>query len=62
MTAGTGERLVLLFLFGALLVNFPVLAIFNRSATFGGIPLLYLYLFGIWAAGIMAVLVLVRRR
>ncbi len=62
MTAGAGERLVLLFLFGALLVNFPVLAIFNRSATLGGIPLLYLYLFGLWAAGIVAVLVLVRRR
>ncbi len=62
MTAGAGERLVLLFLFGALLVNFPVLAIFNLSATLGGIPLLYLYLFGLWAAGIVAVLVLVRRR
>jgi hypothetical protein len=62
MTAGTGERLVVLFLLGALLINFPVLSIFNQSATVGGIPLLYLYLFGIWAAGIVAVFVLARRR
>jgi hypothetical protein len=62
MAAGTGERLVVLFLLGALLINFPVLAIFNRSATVGGVPLLYVYLFGIWAAGIVAVFALARRR
>jgi hypothetical protein len=62
MSDGAGERLVLLFLLGALLINFPVLAIFNRSTMIGGIPLLYLYLFGVWGAGIVAVFVLARRR
>jgi hypothetical protein len=52
---GTAAKLVLLFILGALVLNFPVLAIFNSAATLGGIPVLYLYLFGLWAAGIGAV-------
>ena len=61
MSDGAGERLTLLFVVGALLINFPVLAIFNRDLTVGGIPTLYLYLFGVWAVGIVAVFLLVRR-
>lgn len=57
-----GEKLALLLLAGALLLNFPVLAIFNRAATLGGVPVLYLYLFGLWTVGIAAVFVLARRR
>jgi hypothetical protein len=57
-----GEKLTLLFVLGALLLNVPVLAIFNRAATLGGVPVLYLYLFGVWAVGIAAVYVLARRR
>jgi hypothetical protein len=57
-----GGKLVLLFVTGALLLNFPVLAIFDRAATLGGVPVLYLYLFGLWIAGIVAVFVLARRR
>jgi hypothetical protein len=62
MSAGAGERLGLIFLIGALLVNFPLLAIFNRSATVGGFPVLYVYLFGVWAAGIAIVFLAARRR
>ena len=61
MTDRLGERLGLLFLLGVLLVNFPILAIFHQPQTLGGIPVLYLYLFGVWTAGIVAVFVLVRR-
>jgi hypothetical protein len=57
---GIGETLAILFILMALVLNFPVLAIFNRAATVGGIPVLYLYLFGVWIAGIAAVLVLAR--
>jgi hypothetical protein len=56
-----GGKLVLLFVTGALLLNFPVLAIFNRGATLGGVPVLYLYLFGLWVAAIAAVFVLARK-
>jgi hypothetical protein len=62
MTDWAGERLVLLFLLGALLINFPILGIFNQATTFAGIPVLYLYLFGVWTAGIVVVFALVHRR
>jgi type IV secretory pathway VirB3-like protein len=52
---------VLLFVVGALLLSYPVLAIFNRPAMLAGIPVLYLYLFGVWLAGIVAVFALARR-
>ena len=61
MTDRLGERLGLLFLLGVLLINFPVLAIFHQAQTFAGIPVLYLYLFGVWTAGIVGVFFLVRR-
>jgi hypothetical protein len=56
----TGSKLALLFVVGAVVLNFPVLAIFNRSTTVAGVPLLYVYLFGVWLAGIAAVYVLTR--
>lgn len=56
-----GEKLILLFVVGALLLNFPVLAVANRAVAVAGIPLLYLYVFGCWVAVIAAVLVLARR-
>lgn len=54
--------LVLLFLAGVLLVSFPLLAVFNRPLRVAGVPVLYLYLFAIWAAGILAVALLARGR
>lgn len=54
-------RLGLLFLLSALLINFPILAIANQPAMIAGIPILYLYLFGAWALGIVAVFWIVRR-
>lgn len=57
---GRRDLVVLLFAAGALLLNFPVLAVFNRAQNVAGIPVLYLYLFGAWAAGVAAVYLLVR--
>jgi hypothetical protein len=37
-----------LFLIGLVLFNFPVLAIFNVSATVAGVPVLYVYIFAAW--------------
>lgn len=45
-----GQRMVALFFLGNLLFNYPLLALFNKSETVLGIPLLYLYVFGAWAA------------
>lgn len=42
-------RLVALCMLGFLLFNYPMLALFNRSALVLGIPLLYAYIFAAWA-------------
>lgn len=51
-----GQRLAALFLLGCLLFNYPLLQLFARDGTVLGIPLLYCYVFGAWAAliGLMA--------
>ncbi len=43
-----GERLVALFLLAVLLLNPPLLTIFDSSATVWQIPTLYVYLFAVW--------------
>lgn len=58
----TAEKLTLLFVLGVLLINFPLLAIFNRPATVEGLPILYVYLFAVWTAGILAVFLLTRKQ
>jgi hypothetical protein len=42
------QRLVALCILGCVLFNYPVLAIFNVSATVVGIPVLYAYIFVAW--------------
>ena len=59
--APKGARLVALFLIGALLFNYPLLALFDRAATAFGIPVLYVYMFGAWAL-LIALLALVIER
>ena len=44
----TGERAIGLFLLAFLALNPPILSIFSAEAILFGIPLLYLYLFGVW--------------
>jgi len=43
-------RLVALAILGCLLFNYPILAVFNRPASFLGIPVLYAWIFGAWLA------------
>jgi hypothetical protein len=45
-----GQGLLALFCFGVLLLSYPLLAAFNHNLVEVGIPLLVLYLFGVWAA------------
>jgi len=44
-----GQRLVALGMLGALLFNYPVLALFNVPDTIFGLPVLYAYIFIAWA-------------
>lgn len=45
----TGEWSVVTFLFAFLALNPPLLTIFSVEVFLFGIPLLYLYLFAVWA-------------
>ena len=55
MHKGLGtQRLVALFVAGALLLNFPLLALWDRDATVFGLPLFPAALFMLWAGLIAA--------
>ena len=56
------ELLVALFLLGVLLLTPPLLIVFNQATRVLGVPTLYLYLFGVWAALIALVALTVERR
>jgi hypothetical protein len=54
-------RLAALFVLGALLFNYPLLALFNHPAQVGGVPLLYVYMFAAWALLVALLLLVVER-
>jgi len=55
----TSNRLFAAFLVGVALFTPPMIAIFGHGGSINGIPLLFLYLFGAWAAlaAVLAVIV-----
>ena len=42
------KRLIALFLFGIVLLNYPILSLLNINILILGYPLLFVYIFGIW--------------
>jgi hypothetical protein len=44
-----GQRLAALFLLGFLLLNYPLLNLFAGTVRVLGVPLLYAYVFAVWA-------------
>ncbi|MBW7900353.1 MAG: hypothetical protein H3C26_02680 [Rhodocyclaceae bacterium] len=60
----SGQRLVAVFMVGCFLFNYPVLAVFDRARSLFGAPLVFVYLFAVWAAliGLMAWVVERRER
>ncbi len=56
------KRLVGLFLLGCVLFNHPVLNLFDSAAMFLGVPLLYLYVFAVWAGLIVLIALATRSR
>ena len=56
-----GQRLICIFLLGTVLFNFPILALFNVSATLFGIPVLFAYLFLAWATLILLMYLAIER-
>jgi hypothetical protein len=51
------QRLLVLFAFGCLALNYPLLALFNKIILWHGIPVLYLYLFVFWVLFILFIAV-----
>lgn len=58
----SSARLVALAVLGFLLLNGPLLTIADSDATVAGIPVLYAYLFVVWAALIALIALAVHRR
>lgn len=57
----TGQRLVALFVAGAVLLDYPILFLFARRVSVAGVPLLYAYVFGVWIALIAALAWVIER-
>ena len=53
-------RLTAVFFLGVLLLTYPILTLFDHSISLFGIPLLFLYLFAVWA-GLIGLIVLATR-
>lgn len=49
-----GQHFLALFMFGMLVFNYPMLALFNVPGTLLGVPMLYAYIFIAWAGLIAA--------
>lgn len=50
-----GQRLVAMFIAGVLLLNYPLLSLFDRPLSLFGLPLLHVYLFLVWGGLIFLV-------
>jgi hypothetical protein len=52
------QKLLALFFLGFVLLNGPLLTLFNRH-TVAGIPLLFIYIFGVWLLLIIAMAIII---
>jgi len=43
-----GQRLLAVFAFGCLMLNAPLLSIFDQPVAVFGLPLLFVYCFAVW--------------
>jgi predicted permease len=56
------QRLLVLFTFGCLALNYPLLSLFSKVALWYGIPVLYLYLFVFWFLFILFIAIVTERK
>ena len=61
-SANAGQQLVALFAAGVVLLDYPILSLFTLPVDVAGVPLLYAYVFGIWAALIALMAWAIERR
>ena len=58
--AYVSRRLVGLFLLGFVLFNYPVISLFNLNKFWFGIPILYLYVFGVWLILVLLIVLITK--
>ena len=56
------QRLLVLFGFGCLAINYPLLALFSKISLWYGIPVLYMYLFGLWLLFVIFIAIVTERK
>lgn len=56
------QKLISLFLISLLLMNFPLLSLFNAPSLLGSIPLLYVYIFGSWLVLIIIISLIINKK
>ncbi|MFT2008418.1 hypothetical protein ACMA1I_07065 [Pontibacter sp. 13R65] len=57
-----GRKLFFISVLFLVLLNFPVISVFNTGGTVAGIPALYCYLMLAWLAGITCIALVVERQ
>jgi hypothetical protein len=57
-----GQRLVAVFLLGLLLLNYPILHLLEKHGDILGIPVLFAYVFAVWAALIALMALILEKR
>ena len=57
-----GQRLIAVFLLGCLLLNYPLLYLFNINVRLLGVPLVYIYAFSAWGLLIALTAAVVERQ
>jgi len=62
MADDRSSQLIILFLVFVVLLNAPILQIFDRKELWFGMPALYFYLFFIWLVLIVVVGLIVRKK
>lgn len=55
------QKLVILSMGLTLALNIPLLFIFNAPEAIAGIPLIYLYIFGVWVLSVVITFVVIKR-
>ena len=58
----TRQRLAATFLLGCLLLDYPLLSLFNKPEKIFGVPLLYIYIFVAWAVLIALMAYVIEKR
>lgn len=55
------QKLVILSVVLFVLFNAPILLIFNKSESFFGLPIIYVYIFGVWLISVIVSFIIFKK-